>query len=307
MTRTLRPPILYVLTGLFAAALTLGGCATQQLQETSSTEAPVSQETPTNKVADASDMAEPVALDLEGLEPVTAGALVEGTYDIDVDSSSSMFRIVSCKLTVAKESMTARMTMSGTGYLYVYPGTAEQAAAASEADYIPSEEEGDAHVFTLPVEALDKPVPCAAFSKKKELWYDRELVFKADSLPAEAFAGGRGTTAKDLELADGTYTVDVALEGGSGKASVQSPTQMVVSNGTAVARIVWSSPNYDYMIVDGERLDPVNEGGNSEFEVPVSGFDARMPVTADTTAMSKPHEIEYTLLFDSSTITATEA
>ena len=35
---------------------------------------------------------------------------------------------------------------------------------------------------------------------------------------------------------------------------------------------------------------------------PVSAFDWKMPVLADTTAMSTPHEIEYTLYFDSATI-----
>lgn len=35
---------------------------------------------------------------------------------------------------------------------------------------------------------------------------------------------------------------------------------------------------------------------------PVSVFDAEMEVTADTVAMSEPHEIDYTLNFDSSTV-----
>ena len=37
------------------------------------------------------------------------------------------------------------------------------------------------------------------------------------------------------------------------------------------------------------------------FEIPVSVFDAEMEVTADTVAMSEPHEIDYTLNFDSTT------
>ncbi len=292
----------YILTGLLAFTLVgCGGTTEQQEQETTDAQA-----SSTSQVADASDMAEPVELDVEGLTPMSADALVDGTYDIEVDSSSSMFRIESCKLAVGNGSMTARMTMGGTGYLYVYPGTAEEAAAAAEADYIPFEEEGDAHVFALPVEALDTPLPCAAFSKKKQMWYDRELVFRADSLPAEAFAEGRGTALDSLGLADGNYEVAVTLEGGSGKASVDSPAKLTVTDGGATARIVWSSPNYDYMVINGNRLEPVNEGGNSEFEVPVDTFDAPMPVTADTTAMSKPHEIEYTLTFDSSTIVAAE-
>ena len=65
------------------------------------------------------------------------------------------------------------------------------------------------------------------------------------------------------------------------------------------ARIEWSSPNYDYMLVDGEKYLPVNTEGNSVFEIPVAVLDEEIPVAADTTAMSKPHEVEYTLMFHS--------
>lgn len=152
------------------------------------------------------------------------------------------------------------------------------------------------------MEALDKGIPCAAFSKSKEMWYDRTLVFRADSLPMDAFQEGAYTKVESLSLADGSYTVSVQLEGGSGKASVASPAALRVENGVAYATIIWSSSNYDYMKVDGEKYDPLNAEGNATFEIPVSAFDWKMPVLADTTAMSTPHEIEYTLYFDSATI-----
>ena len=257
------------------------------------------------QVAGAADMAAPVEMDLEGLTPVYASSLKDGVYDIAVDSSSSMFKIVSCALTVENGGMTAVMTMGGTGYLYVYMGTGEEAAAAGEDGYIPfAEIEGGAHTYTVPVEALNSPINCAAFSKNKELWYDRTLVFRADSLPTSAFADGVIATAESLELADGSYTVDVTLAGGSGRAYVESPALLVVENGAATATIVWSSDKYDYMKVDDVRYDLVNTEGNSTFEIPVLGFDFNMPVLADTIAMSTPHEIEYTLYFDSSTIQA---
>ncbi|MGN1031810.1 MAG: hypothetical protein ACI4PQ_09435, partial [Butyricicoccaceae bacterium] len=108
--------------------------------------------------------------------------------------------------------------------------------------------------------------------------------------------------AESLNLADGTYLVAVTLEGGSGRSSVDSPATLTVKDGKATAEIIWSSSNYDYMKVDGVQYDPINAEGNSTFEIPVNGFDYKMPVSADTTAMSTPHEIEYTLYFDSSTI-----
>ena len=58
------------------------------------------------------------------------------------------------------------------------------------------------------------------------------------------------------------------------------------------------------MIVDGEKYLPVNTEGNSVFEIPVAALDTALAVTADTTAMNTPHEIEYTLTFDSASLTA---
>lgn len=254
-------------------------------------------------VASADEMAGVEDVVEEGMTPIDGSQVKDGVYDITVDSSSSMFQIVSCKLTVENGCMTAQMTMGGTGYLYVYMGTGEQAANADDSEYIPFVEDATgAHTYTVPVEALDAGVPCSAFSKNKEKWYDRTLVFRADSLPTDAFAEGVVTTAEDLSLADGAYQVDVTLEGGSGRASVESPAQMTVENGKVTATIVWSSSNYDYMKVDDIRYDAVIENDRSVFTIPVTCFDWKMAVVADTIAMSQPHEIDYALRFDSASI-----
>lgn len=105
--------------------------------------------------------------------------------------------------------------------------------------------------------------------------------------------------------ADGEYLIAVALEGGSGRAFVASPALLTMSDGQAFARIMWSSSHYDYMMVDGEKYFPVNAEGNSVFEIPVAEFDEPLTVTADTTAMGAPHEIAYTLTFDSESILET--
>ena len=255
-------------------------------------------------VAATEETAEQQSVGTEGMTPVLASELRDGVYQIQVDSSSSMFRIEACELTVNDGSMTADMKMGGTGYLKLYMGTGEEAAKAPEEKMIPFEEAADgSHHFTVPVEALDKELDCAAFSKKKEKWYDRVLVFRADSLPADALTDAAQVTAESLGLADGCYTVEVSMEGGSGRVSVESPAKLVVKDQKAVAEVVWSSPNYDYMKVGEEKFFPVNQGGEtSVFEIPVTVFDRKMAVAADTTAMSTPHEIEYTLLFDSASI-----
>ena len=100
-----------------------------------------------------------------------------------------------------------------------------------------------------------------------------------------------------LEFQDGTYQMEVELLGGSGRASVTSPAKVEIKDGKAVATLEWSSPNYDYMVVDGEKYLPVNTEGNSVFQIPVEAFDQDIVVIADTVAMSTPHEIEYTLNF----------
>lgn len=243
-----------------------------------------------------------------GMEPVYASDLNDGSYAIQVDSSSSMFRITECLLTVEDGRMTAVMIMGGTGYEKIYPGTGEEAEADSGSGSIPYQELGDGrHSFRIPVEALDQETACSAFSHKKQQWYDRTLVFRSDSLPAEAFRQEYAVTAESLGLENGEYLAEVFLDGGSGRTTVESPAVLTVKDGKVSARICWSSPNYDYMRVDGEQYWQLNEEGNSVFEIPVSGFDRKLAVTADTVAMSVPHEIEYSLTFRSDTLRKQEA
>lgn len=103
------------------------------------------------------------------------------------------------------------------------------------------------------------------------------------------------------ELADGAYLAKVSLSGGSGRASVASPTQVTLEQGQAVATIVWSSSSYEYMLVDGQRYEPVTLEGGSTFRIPVR-LDEDLAVRASTVAMSQPHLIDYTLHISSAGI-----
>lgn len=311
-----------VLAGvMLAAALVMTGCgqaaeaeeaavsesavtAAKETDPVQETESGAETETTSGQVATASEMTTVEIVVEDWMVPVYGTDVADGVYEITVDSSSSMFKIVSCELTVSEGEMTAVMTMGGTGYTKVYMGTGAEAVEADEEAYIPYVENADgAHTFTVPVEALDMGIDCTAFSKSKEKWYDRTLVFRADSLPDGALLNRAILTAEDLGLEDGNYTAEVTLEGGSGKAYVESPASIRVENGEAFVTLVWSSSKYDYMIVGEEKYLPINTEGNAVFEVPLEGFDARLQVLADTVAMSTPHEIEYTLYFDSTTIT----
>ncbi|MDO4306263.1 MAG: hypothetical protein Q4C77_05470 [Eubacteriales bacterium] len=288
-----------------------------------------------------------------GMLPIYGRDVKDGTYEIEVESSSSMFRIIEAQLMVEDQEMEAVITLSGTGYLKLFMGTGEEAAGADDGEYIGFEEDADGmYTYTIPVEALDKELHCAAYSKRKEQWYDRVILFDASSLPddtlkvelpdyekiekaLEAYkeAGEASSvrteeseeTAENTENAgetetkaeqsveagalspfepvsvakeDGVYAIEVTLTGGSGKASVNSPTYLTVKEGKGYARIQWSSSNYDYMIVGGEKyLNESEEGGYSTFTIPISVMDEEMPVIADTTAMGEPHEVAYALTF----------
>jgi len=106
----------------------------------------------------------------------------------------------------------------------------------------------------------------------------------------------------NIDLEDGEYSIDVSMTGGSGKASIVSPTLLVVKKHKAYARLQWSSPNYDYMIVGDTKYLRENKEGNSVFEIPITAMDKDMPVIADTTAMGTPYEVNYILKFTSKSI-----
>jgi len=99
----------------------------------------------------------------------------------------------------------------------------------------------------------------------------------------------------------GEYTADVALSGGSGKGQVESPARVTIEDGIPTAVVIWSSPYYQYMLINEVYYYPINTEGNATFEIPVS-FDEDMDIRAQTVAMSQPHEIQYTLRFDSATL-----
>lgn len=300
-----------VLLVLFMAAVQLtAGCGEQQKTEDTKNEQEVSakEQADNSKKADsqiaaADEMATPIEVVEDDMIPVEGKDIKDGTYSIEVDSSSSMFKVEECQLTVKEGKMTAVMTMGGTGYLKIFMGTGEEAVAASEDMYIPFvENENGQHTYEVPVEALNKAINCSSFSAKKEKWYDRVLVFRADSLSVDALEKGMITTAEMLNLEDGLYTAEVQLKGGSGKTTVETPAKIRVTDGQLYATVIFGSDNYDYMKVNDEKYELINTEGNSTFEIPVAGFDWSLPVIADTTAMGTAVEMEYSLYFDSATI-----
>ena len=68
---------------------------------------------------------------------------------------------------------------------------------------------------------------------------------------------------------DGSYTANVTLSGGSGRATVQSPAALRCTNGQFFATIVWSSPNFDYSISPLRYAFFHSHSSNSSFALPV--------------------------------------
>ena len=112
-----------VLLMLLAAGCTAPAQAEQGSESTLSERAAVAAEQPeesggseTSRVADASQMTAVEDVVEDGMSPVYAAELVDGVYPVSVSSSSSMFKIADCELTVSGGAMTAKLTMSSTSY-----------------------------------------------------------------------------------------------------------------------------------------------------------------------------------------------
>ena len=240
-------------------------------------------------------------------EVTETAALPDGVYTAEFDTDSGMFHVNEAlngkgTLTVENGQMTIHVSLVSQNIVNLYPGKAEDAAQAGTQVLEPTLDtvtysDGtteQVYGFDVPVPALDQEFDLAILGAKGT-WYDHTVSI-SDAEPAAEDAA-----AAAVEIpADGSYTCAVTLEGGSGRATVESPAALTVADGIMTATIVWSSPNYDYMLVDGEKYLPVNTDGNSTFEIPVAALDTPLAVVGDTTAMSTPHEIDYTLTFDAS-------
>lgn len=225
--------------------------------------------------------------------------LPDGIYTAEFTTDSSMFRVnETCEgkgtLTVENGEMIIHITLGSKKILNLYPGLAEDAAKSGAELLLPTEDtviysDGmteEVYGFDVLVPALETEFDLALIGTKGK-WYDHK-VSVSNPVPLEN---------DEVSLEDGTYSMEITFAGGSGKAEILSPVSVTVAGQKAMATVQWNSPNYDYMIVNGKKYLPVNTEGDSIFEIPVLIFDEPMDIVGDTVAMSKPHEIEYTLTF----------
>lgn len=280
-----------VLTALLV--LSMGACG----QSTAAPEATVETGAETTAAAETTEgTAAPETVE------APAPALADGVYLADFNTDSTMFHANEvCEgkgtLTVKDGKMTIHVSLASTSILNLYPGLAEDAQKDGAELLQPSKDEltypdglkETVNGFDIPVPALDQKFDVALIGKKGK-WYDHK-VSVSNPIP-------QGQEA----LADGEYTVEAVLSGGTGKAKLLNPTALTVSEGKITATIVWSSSNYDYMIVNGDQYLPITTEGGSTFQIPVESLGVEIPVTADTVAMGTPHEIAYTILLQTDTV-----
>ena len=266
--------------------------------------------------------------DVEPTKP--DGKVKDGYYQVTTECDAAMFKIIDAKLKVVDGKMTAELTLSGTGYDYLYAGTGEEAKNDKE-NWAPFTVNADGkYVYTVPISELDKQIVISSHSEKNDKWYDRKVMFLSNSLkeigntdptdptdpttptepttptdptdptdPTEPDADGT-TSAVDssTSVKDGTYKPDgFTYSGGSGRVSIVCD-KVIIKNGKSYAVIRFvskssgaTSMDYKYVKASNSVFYPAGDGS---FTIPVK-LNANNRILGMTTKMTAAHEIEYTI------------
>lgn len=302
-----------IIVGGLSACLLLGGCGAGQAADVTSAESTIAAQESTVTPTESTEAAETVSMETTQNE----AQLPDGVYTAQFSTDSSMFHVSEAcdgkgTLTVKDGVMTIHISLGSKKILNLYPGLAEDAAKDGAVLLQPTTDtvtysDGmteEVYGFDVPVPVIGEEFDLALIGTKGK-WYDHKVKV-SDPVAEDSREAANGSFDMST-LADGSYTIELTMEGGSGRASIQSPAQLAIADGAATATLEWSSPNYDYMLVNGEKYLPVNTEGNSVFEVPVEALDAPLTMIGDTVAMSTPHEVEYTVTFHSETLQSAES
>lgn len=298
-----------IIVGGLSACLLLGGCGAGQAADATSAESTVAAQESTVTPTESTETAETVSTETAQ----DKAQLPDGVYTAEFSADSSMFHVSEAcdgkgTLTVKDGVMTIHISLGSKKILNLYPGLAEDAAKDGAVLLEPTTDtvtysDGmteEVYGFDVPVPVIGEEFDLALIGTKGK-WYDHTVKV------SDPVAEGTADTFDLSTVEDGSYTIELTMEGGSGRASIQSPAQLAIADGAATAILEWSSPNYDYMLVNSEKYLPVNTEGNSVFEVPVEALDVPLTMIGDTVAMSTPHEVEYTVTFHSETLESAES
>ena len=149
-----------------------------------------------------------------------AGVPADGVYTTTTSTGAEMFRVVETILTVKNGKMSAEITLSGTGYDYLYMGTAAEAAGNQsqwigfkneEKSYIENGEEKTGRSYIIPISTLDTPIAMASHSVKRDRWYDRSITVSSKDLKklsSDETGSNGGVNTNPTPTSDPTVTKD---------------------------------------------------------------------------------------------------
>lgn len=275
--------------------------------------------------------------------PTTTKKLKNGTtYKVRSDTDRRMFYMIpkgSAKkysiLKISKKGkMTATITLSGTGYDYLYMGTTKAAKKASKSSLSHYKVRNGYYTYKIPVSKLDKWLVISAHSKRLNKWYQHKIIFYsagAKKTSSTAVTTGSGGTSATHYLTHGTQTTfkksnkadkvsKSSDDSGKSTSSVNNSTKL--KDGVYTPKsFSWSGGSgrlayirCDKVTVTGGkayativfgspnydllkangRIYSKSGGGNSKFVIPVK-LNANNTIIGRTTAMSQPHWISYTI------------
>lgn len=261
------------------------------------------------------DSAEPVK---NGEEPVTVqtgeqtvdaaittlAAPADGIYDTTAETGAAMFKVVAVQLTSQNGAMKAKITLSGTGYDYLYMGTKEEAGKAPQSSWIPvcgtvtyTDADGarkTGYQYEIPVEDLDKAMQVASHSERQGVWYDRTITISSANLKKQ-----------EVQMVDGTYTT--TAETGAAMFKIVA-VRITVKNGVKTAKITLSGTGYDYLyvgtaaeatgapqdrlcgIVGSEQYTDPETGETKtgyQYDIPLSAFDTQIQIASHSQKQNK--------------------
>ena len=254
------------------------------------------------------------------------GEIKDGYYQVTTKCSASMFKIIDAKLKVVNGQMTAELTLSGTGYDYLYAGTGKEAENDKD-NWAPFTVNADGkYVYTIPVSELDKEITISSHSKKNDEWYDRVVKFLSASLkkigdvdptdptdpttptdptapttptdpttptsPSEPdTSGSTSAVNSNTTLKDGEYKPDgFTFSGGSGRVKIVCD-KVIVKGGKAYAVIrfvsISGSPTeYEYVKASGGVFHPISDGPTSD-----SKFTIPVALNANNRILGKTNKM----------------
>lgn len=278
----------------------------------------------------------------ESSDPIVSEKLSNGTYKVKSETNSSMFNIVINSdgiawsvLKVTSSGMQATITLTGTGYDYLYMGTKEEAVNAPESKLIKYSESNGRYSYTLPVSALDKELAISAHSIKRDKWYDRTIIFyskdavkitddTSDVVPDKPNTSdkdnesdgkeatdkdtsnvsnswkddsGKGTSAVDnsTNLKDGTYTPSGFSWSGGTGRLAYIKCSKVIVKNGRVFGVIAFGSTKYDQLKANGRIYSNSNSGGLSTFVIPVKLNANNTIIARTTAMSQTHWVQYSI------------